>query len=184
MPGMTVPGNVFLIGPMGAGKTTIGRHLAALLHKRFVDADQEIERRTGVTIPVIFEIEGEAGFRQRESAVIGVLTQELDIVLATGGGVVLLEENRQALKQHGTVVYLRADIETLVARTRRDRNRPLLQTGDPRGKIEELLRQREPIYRQIADVVVDTGQRAPANVARDIAARLKGLDTTDENPER
>jgi shikimate kinase len=183
MPGMTVPGNVFLIGPMGAGKTTIGRHLATLLHKRFVDADHEIERRTGVAIPVIFEIEGEAGFRRRESAVIGALTQEPDIVLATGGGVVLLEENRQALKQHGTVVYLRADIETLVERTRRDRNRPLLQTGDPRGRIEELLREREPIYRQIADVVVDTGQRAPASVARAIAARLKDLNT-DENAER
>ena len=166
---MTLPGNVFLIGPMGAGKTTIGRHLATLLHKRFVDADHEIE--------------GEAGFRRRESAVIGVLTLERDIVLATGGGVVLLEENRQALRRHGTVVYLQADIETLVARTRRDRNRPLLQTGDPRGKIEELLREREPIYRLLAHVVVDTGQRAPSSVASDIAARLKDLNT-NENPER
>ena len=180
---MTPPGNVFLIGPMGAGKTTIGRHLATLLHKRFVDADHEIEKRTGVAIPVIFEIEGEAGFRRRESTVIGVLTQERDIVLATGGGVVLLEENRQALRQHGTVVYLQADIETLVARTRRDRNRPLLQTGDPRAKIEELLREREPVYRQLAHVIVDTGQRAPSSVASDIVARLKELNT-DENPER
>ena len=181
-PRMTVPSNVYLVGPMGAGKTTIGRQLAALLHKRFVDADYEIERRMGVAIPVIFEIEGEAGFRRRESAVIGALTQEQDIVLATGGGVVLLEENRQALKKNGTVVYLRADIETLVERTRRDRNRPLLQTGDPRGKIEQLLHEREPIYRQVADVIVDTGTRAPASVARAIAARLKGL-STDENAE-
>ena len=183
MPDMNPQGNVFLVGPMGAGKTTIGRHLATLLHKRFVDVDHEIEKRTGVTIPVIFEIEGEAGFRRRESAAIEELTQDQDIVLATGGGAVLLEENRKLLKERGTVVYLQADIETLVERTRRDRNRPLLQTGDARGKIEELLRQREPIYRALADVIVDTGQRAPSSVARDIAIRLKALNT-DENPER
>lgn len=181
---MTRQGNVFLIGPMGAGKTTIGRHVAMLVHKRFVDADQEIEKRTGVTIPVIFEIEGESGFRRRESMVVDELTREQDIVLATGGGVVLLEENRQVLKQRGTVVYLQADLETLVERTRRDRNRPLLQTEDPRAKIAELLRQREPIYRQIADVVVDTGQRAPSSVARDIVARIKDLEAKHANPER
>jgi shikimate kinase len=180
---MNQQGNVFLIGPMGAGKTTIGRHLATLLHKRFVDVDHEIEKRTGVTIPVIFEIEGEAGFRRRESAVIDELTRERDIVLATGGGAVLLEESRKLLKERGTVVYLQADIETLVERTRRDRNRPLLQTSDPRGKIEELLRQREPIYRELADVVVDTGQRAPSSVARDIVTRLKAL-STNENSDR
>ncbi len=180
---MNQQGNVFLIGPMGAGKTTIGRHLATLLHKRFVDVDHEIEKRTGVTIPVIFEIEGEAGFRRRESAVIDELTGDRDIVLATGGGAVLLQENRKWLKERGTVVYLQADIETLVERTRRDRNRPLLQTGNPRGKIEELLCQREPIYREVADVVVDTGQRAPSSVARDIAIRLKALNK-DENTER
>jgi shikimate kinase len=179
---MNQQGNVFLVGPMGAGKTTIGRHLASLLHKRFVDVDQEIEKRTGVTIPLIFEIEGEAGFRRRESAVIDELTREMDIVLATGGGAVLLEESRKLLKERGTVVYLQADIETLVERTRRDRNRPLLQTADPRGKISELLRQREPIYREVADVVVDTGQRAPSSVARDIITRLKALNT-NENPE-
>lgn len=181
---MTRQGNVFLVGPMGAGKTTIGRHLAALVQKRFLDADHEIEKRTGVSIPVIFEIEGEAGFRRRESMVIGELTREQDIVLATGGGVVLLEENRQALMHRGTVVYLHADVETLVERTRRDRNRPLLQTEDPRAKIVELLRQREPIYRQIADVVVDTGQRAPSSVARDIVARIKDLEAKHANPER
>jgi len=183
MPDMNPQGNVILVGPMGAGKTTIGRHLATLLHKRFVDVDHEIEKRTGVTIPVIFEIEGEAGFRRRECAAIEELTQSRDMVLATGGGAVLQEENRKLLKERGTVVYLQADIETLVERTRRDRNRPLLQTEDPRGKIEELLRQREPIYREVADVVVDTGQRAPTSVARDIATRLKAL-SNDENPER
>lgn len=180
---MSKANNIFLIGPMGAGKTTIGRHLATLLHKRFVDVDHEIEKRTGVTIHVIFEIEGEAGFRQRESTLVNELARDQDIVLATGGGAVLLEENRKILKEHGVVVYLQADIETLVERTRRDRNRPLLQTEDPRGKIEELLRQREPIYREVADVVVDTGQRAPSSVARDIATRLKAL-SNDENPDR
>lgn len=180
---MSKDNNIFLIGPMGAGKTTIGRHLATLLHKRFVDVDHEIEKRTGVTIPVIFEIEGEAGFRQRESTLVNELARDQDIVLATGGGAVLLEENRKILKEHGVVVYLQADIETLVERTRRDRSRPLLQTEDPRGKIEELLRQREPIYREVADVVVDTGQRAPSSVARDIATRLKAL-SNDENPDR
>lgn len=180
---MSKANNIFLIGPMGAGKTTIGRHLATLLHKQFVDVDHEIEKRTGVTIQVIFEIEGEAGFRQRERMLVDELSRDQDIVLATGGGAVLLEENRQLLKQRGTVVYLRADIETLVERTRRDRNRPLLQTEDPRGKIEELLRLRDPIYREVADVVVDTGQRAPSSVARDIALRLKALNN-HENPER
>jgi shikimate kinase len=180
---MSKANNIFLIGPMGAGKTTIGRHLATLLHKRFVDVDHEIERRTGVTIPIIFEIEGEAGFRRRESTLVDELSQDDDIVMATGGGAVLMEENRHALKERGTVVYLHADIDTLVERTRRDRNRPLLQTEDPRGKIEELLRQREPIYREVADVVVDTGLRAPTSVARDIVTRLKAL-SNDENPER
>jgi len=180
---MSKANNIFLIGPMGAGKTTIGRHLATLLHKRFVDVDHEIERRTGVTIPVIFEIEGEAGFRRRESTLVDELSHDEDIVMATGGGAVLMEENRRVLKERGTVVYLHADIDTLVERTRRDRNRPLLQTEDPRGKIEELLRQREPIYREVADVVVDTGLRAPTSVARDIATRLKAL-SNNENPER
>jgi shikimate kinase len=180
---MSKDNNIFLVGPMGAGKTTIGRHLATLLHRRFVDVDHEIEKRTGVTIPVIFEIEGEAGFRRRESTLVDELSRDEGIVLATGGGAVLMEENRRVLKERGTVVYLQADIETLVERTRRDRNRPLLQTEDPRGKIEELLRQREPIYREVADVVVDTGQRAPSSVARDVAMRLKVL-SNDENPER
>ena len=179
---MNQQGNVFLIGPMGAGKTTIGRHLATLLHKRFVDVDHEIEKRTGVSIPVIFEIEGEAGFRRRESAVIEELTRDTNIVLATGGGAVLLEENRKVLKDRGTVAYLQADIDTLVERTRRDRNRPLLQTENPRGKIEELLQQREPIYREVADIIINTGQRAPSSVAREVVVRLKAL-SNNENPE-
>ena len=173
---MSKADNIFLIGPMGAGKTAIGRQLASMLKRRFVDADQVIEQRTGVSIPTIFDIEGEAGFRNREAAVIDDLTRDHDLVLATGGGAVLRADNRAALKERGTVVYLRADLETLVERTRRDRNRPLLQTADPRGKIDELLRAREPIYLELADVIVDTGERAPASVARDILTRLKQVN--------
>jgi len=167
--------NIFLIGPMGSGKTTVGRQLAVQLKKRFVDADQEIEKRTGVSIPTIFDIEGEDGFRAREAAVIDELSHGQDIVLATGGGAVLKPENRAALAERGTVVYLQADPETLFERTRRDRNRPLLQTVDPRGRIVELMRAREPLYLELADIVVETGQRSPASVARDIAGRLKQL---------
>jgi shikimate kinase len=178
---MSKADNIFLIGPMGAGKTTIGRQLAQLLHKTFVDADQEIEKRTGVSIPTIFDIEGEAGFRAREASTIDDLSRGHDLVLATGGGAVLRQDNREALKARGTVVYLQADLDTLFERTRRDRNRPLLQTENPRGKIEEILRQREPLYLELADIVVETGQRAPASVARDIVTRLKQSDT-DEHP--
>jgi shikimate kinase len=174
--------NLFLIGPMGSGKTTIGRQLATQLGKRFVDADQEIEKRTGVSIPTIFDIEGEEGFRCREAAVIDELTREQGVVLATGGGAVLREENRAALQSRGTVVYLKADLDTLCERTRRDRNRPLLQTADPRGRIAELLEQREPIYLGLADIVVETGQRSPAHVARDIVNRLK-LRYGNEHPQ-
>lgn len=171
--GMEKRDNIFLIGPMGSGKTTIGRQLAALLKKRFIDADHEIEMRTGVSIPTIFDIEGEASFRAREAAVIDELSRGRDIVLATGGGAVLRLENRAALAERGIVVYLQADPETLFERTRRDRNRPLLQTADPRGKIIELMRAREPLYLELADIVMETGQRSPASVARDIAARLR-----------
>lgn len=173
--------NVFLIGPMGAGKTTIGRQLAALLHKVFLDVDQEIEKRTGVSIPTIFDIEGESGFREREAAVIDEISRGHDLVVATGGGAILRPDNREILKARGTVVYLQADLPTLVERTHRDRNRPLLQTDNPRGKIKELLQQREPIYRELADVIVDTGKRAPASVARNIVTRLKSVEP-HENP--
>lgn len=180
---MSQSGNIFLIGPMGAGKTTIGRQLAHMLEKTFVDVDQEIEKRTGVSIPTIFDIEGESGFRDREVAVIEAISGGLGLVIATGGGAVLREENRAVMKSRGTVVYLRADTETLFERTRRDRNRPLLQTENPRGKIAELLQIREPIYLELADVVVETGQRPPSSVARDIVLRLKQLDD-HEHPER
>jgi len=147
-------GSIFLVGLMGAGKTTIGRALAKKLNKRFVDSDHEIEARTGATIPVIFEIEGEENFRRREAEVIRELAAQPDIVLATGGGAVLRAENRENLKKGGTVVYLRASINQILQRTGRDKNRPLLQTADPRRKLEELSRQRDPLYREVADFVV------------------------------
>lgn len=171
-PGMK-PGNVFLIGPMGVGKSTIGRHLAGLLHKTFLDSDHEIEARTGVSIPVIFEIEGEAGFRKRESAMIEELTAKRDVVLATGGGAVLAAANRMALRDRGVVIYLSAPIETLFERTRRDKNRPLLQTADPRQRLTEMLAQRDPLYRSTAHLIVSTEQRLPAQVARDIEQRVQ-----------
>ncbi len=165
--------NVFLIGPMGAGKTTIGRHLAERLKKDFWDCDQEIEKRTGVTIPVIFDIEGETGFRQRESGMLDELTRKSNIVLATGGGVILNEDNRKLLRNRGTVVYLRADLDSLVKRTHRDRNRPLLQGVDHKEKLESLMREREPLYLQEADIIVDTDSRPPASVAQEIAKRIR-----------
>jgi shikimate kinase len=164
--------SVFLIGPMGAGKSTIGRQLAQLLGKRFCDSDHEIEARTGASIPIIFEIEGEAGFRRREAAVIDELTGRDNIVLATGGGAVLSEENRARLHERGTVVYLHASIEVLVKRTARDRNRPLLAGVDRRARLSEILREREALYRATAHVVVNTGSRSTTSVVREIARRL------------
>ena len=149
--------NIFFVGLMGAGKTTVGRLLAKHLDKTFYDTDHEIERRTGVNIPLIFEVEGEAGFRKREVAVIEELSQMQNIVLATGGGAVLLEENRETLKKNGTVIYLRANVHELWQRTRNDKNRPLLQNADPRAKLEQLFTERDPLYREVASIVLDTG---------------------------
>ncbi|WP_076593070.1 bifunctional shikimate kinase/3-dehydroquinate synthase AroKB [Herminiimonas arsenitoxidans] len=151
-------GNIFLVGLMGAGKTTVGRALAKRLNKRFIDSDHEIEERTGASIPLIFEIEGEASFRQREAEVIRDLTAQHDIVLATGGGAVLNPESRAFLKERGTVIYLRASVNSILQRTSHDKNRPLLQTADPRKTIEELSRTREPFYNEIAHIVIDTGR--------------------------
>jgi shikimate kinase len=168
-----IPGNIFLVGLMGAGKTSVGRQLARRLGKTFYDSDHEIERRTGVRIPVIFEIEGEAGFRSRESAVLAELVALEDIVLATGGGVVLAPENRRRLKDGGTVVYLRGAPQDLWRRTRHDRNRPLLQTADPLARLEELHAQRDPLYREVADVIVDTGTQSVRTLAEQLEARLR-----------
>lgn len=156
---MKASGNLFLVGLMGAGKTTIGRQLARLTGKTFYDSDHEIEARTGVRIPVIFEIEGEAGFRVRESEMIAELATLPNIVLATGGGAVLDPNNRQVLANHGTVIYLRAGIDDILARTQHDKNRPLLQIANPRAKLEALFAQRDPLYREVADVVIDTSRQ-------------------------
>ncbi len=172
--------NIFLIGPMGVGKSTIGRHLAEMLDKEFQDSDHEIERRTGASIPLIFEIEGEAGFRSRETSILDDLTRKSNLVLATGGGAILAADNRRHLRDRGVVVYMHAPLETLLQRTRRDRHRPLLQTTDRRKTLEEILKTREPIYRQAADIVVETSHRSPASVAREIARKLEALKA-DEN---
>ncbi len=169
---MKVPSNVFLVGPMGAGKTTVGRHLAKLLNKQFQDSDRVIEERTGADIPLIFELEGEAGFRRREKAVIDELTAEQDLVLATGGGAVLDRDNRSCLIKRGFVIYLHAPLEQLLERTRRDRHRPLLQTDDPRKRLEAIMAERDPIYRQVADLIVLTDHRTVRTVVKDIQRRL------------
>jgi shikimate kinase len=168
-----VQGNIFLIGLMGAGKTTVGRALARKLNKRFIDSDHEIEARTGVSIPLIFEIEGEASFRQRESEVIRDLTGQSEIVLATGGGAILKPENRQYLKTRGTVIYLRASVNNILQRTSHDKNRPLLQTADPRQRLEQLAREREPYYLEIADFVVETGRPNVQSLVQTIVNQLE-----------
>jgi len=165
--------NIFLVGLMGAGKTTIGRALARKLNKRFIDSDHEIEARTGVSIPVIFEIEGEASFRQREAEVIRELTAQQGIVLATGGGAILRPENRACLKNGGTVIYLHASVDSILQRTSRDKSRPLLQTANPRARLEQLAREREPYYREIADLVVETGRPNVQSLVHTILVRLE-----------
>jgi len=159
-------GNLFLVGLPGAGKSTLGRQLARRLHKRFVDADTELEQRLGVSIPTIFEIEGEAGFRDREEATIAELTAFEGIVLSTGGGAVLRPANRALLRDNGTVVYLHAEPLTLWARIRHSRNRPLLQTADPLGRLAELYAQRDALYRETADHVVESERGEVMRLAR------------------
>ncbi len=152
-------GNFFLVGLMGSGKTTVGRALARRTGKTFYDSDQEIEARTGVRVATIFDIEGEQRFRNRETSVIADLVRQDNIVLATGGGAILRPENRRQLAGHGTVIYLRAAIDDLLARTQHDKNRPLLQIANPRAKLESLFLERDPLYREVADIIVDTTQQ-------------------------
>ena len=172
----TYQNNIFVVGLMGAGKTTIGRILARKLGKRFIDSDHEIEARTGASIPWIFEIEGEPSFRRREAEVIRDLTAQQGIVMATGGGAVLNEESRAYLKARGTVIYLRASVASLVARTSHDKNRPLLHSVDPRQRLEELALQRDPLYQEVADVVIDTGRPNVQSMIQSILTQLASLE--------
>jgi shikimate kinase len=169
---MKAPVNIFLIGLMGTGKTTIGRQLAKSLKLSFADSDHEIESRTGANIPWIFDIEGEKGFRKRERAIIDELTQQQGIVLATGGGAVLDKRNRANLAERGMVIYLYTSIEHLLKRTAKDRNRPLLQTENPRARLEALFDERDPLYREIADLIVETDNR---NIQSTVRAILNGI---------
>jgi shikimate kinase len=164
--------SIFLIGPMGSGKSAVGKQLARRLRRDFRDADTEIENRTGVDIPFIFEKEGEAGFRRREARMIDELTQLSGVVVATGGGAVLDEENRRHLAARGIVVYLHTSVGQQLARTRHSRNRPLLDTEDPGARLQALMEEREPLYRQLADIVVETDGRKVGDVADDIRRRL------------
>jgi shikimate kinase len=165
--------NIFLIGPMGSGKTAVGRQLARQLRLEFLDSDAEIEHRTGVDIPFIFEKEGEAGFREREREVIDSLTQLSNVVIATGGGAVLLAENREHLRSRGRVVYLHTGIEQQLERTRHGRQRPLLYTENPEAKLRELMQLRLPLYESIAEFTVITDGRQVRAVTDEIVQRLK-----------
>lgn len=164
--------SVFLVGPMGSGKTAVGRQLAKRLGYRFTDSDAEIEQRTGVDIPFIFEKEGEDGFRAREREVMDELSQQPAIVLGTGGGAILATESRKRLAARGVVVYLQTSVEQQLARTRHGRHRPLLFTDDPRGRLMALMEVREPLYREIADITVCTDGRKVASVVAEIEERL------------
>ncbi|MEH6472836.1 MAG: shikimate kinase AroK [Halopseudomonas sp.] len=168
--------NLFLIGPMGAGKSTIGRLLAQELQLTFVDSDKEIEERAGADIPWIFDVEGESGFRKREVNIIDELTLDSDIVLATGGGAILDSDNRRRLQSRGTVVYLHASLQQQVERTAKDRNRPLLQTENPSTVLSELMQIRDPLYRDCCDLLIHTDGRRPKSVARDIIRQLEERD--------
>lgn len=168
--------NIILVGMMGAGKTTIGKALANSLGKEFIDSDHEIQDRTGVKIPVIFEIEGEAGFRKRESEVLAELAKKNNIVLATGGGAVLNRENRQLLRRGGIVIYLRASVNDLYRRTRHDKNRPLLQTQNLFAKLNELYVQRDALYRETAHVIIDSGKQGVRFLVQRLINKLISID--------
>ena len=169
---MTLP-SVYLIGLMGAGKTTAGRSLAQRTGLEFADSDHEIEREQGCSIAALFARDGEAGFREIEARTIDTLTQRSGLILATGGGVVLREANRRVLHDRGVVVYLRATVDELAHRTRNDRHRPLLQTGDPRAKLRELFRQRDPLYRETAHFIIDTGRPSASMLSNLILTQLE-----------
>jgi shikimate kinase len=180
--------NIFLVGLMGAGKTSIGKLLAKRLGKTFFDCDREIERSTGVRIPVIFEFEGEAGFRAREARMLAEIVQGANIVLATGGGAVLSPENRRLLAENGVVIYLRAAVTDLWKLTRHDKSRPLLRTAEPVAKLEQLYAERDPLYREIADIIVDTGNQSLGNLAHKLEQQFEQFRSSahkqDDSPAR
>ena len=161
---------------MGAGKSTVGKQLAKALGRDFYDTDKEIERRTGVSISLIFEMEGESGFRQREQKVLDELSQLKNIVLATGGGIVLPEENRRMLRSRGYVVYLSTSIEQLLRRTNKDKNRPLLQTDNPRETVKALMAERTPLYQGVADIELRTGEQSIQYVVSGLVNQLEQID--------
>ena len=165
-------GNLILVGMMGSGKTTMGRLLARHLGKVFVDSDEEIIKRTGVTIPHIFDVEGEPGFRLREITALRNLVERDNMVLATGGGAVLDEQNRTMLQQNGIVIYLKASVHDLWQRTRHDRNRPLLQTGNPHARLTELFQQRDPLYRQVSDIIAQSGKQSAQALMLQLAEEI------------
>lgn len=165
--------NVFLVGPMGAGKTTIGRQAAKELGLSFVDLDHEIESRTGATINLIFDIEGEEGFRKREADLLAELCHRGGVLLATGGGIVVGKKNRQQLVRNGTVVYLHVPLERLIQRLERDKRRPLLDTDDRRSRIETLQKEREPLYREVADLIIETHHRSVPSMARFVCKQIR-----------
>ncbi len=172
--------NIILVGLMGAGKSTLGRHLARRYQLEFYDSDKVIEERTGVSIPTIFEIEGEDGFREREALVIQEFAARRGIVLATGGGSVLRADNREALKAGGTVIYLRASVEQLYSRIRHDKNRPLMQTANPLQTLRNLLKAREAYYLEVADIVLPTGKQKVSHIARTVSQKLNQLQQSQD----
>lgn len=163
--------SIYLVGPMGAGKTTIGKLLAKHLGRTFVDCDWYIVEQTGADIPWIFEKEGEQGFRERETRALTELVTKPNIVLATGGGVVITPQNRQLLKQ-GLVIYLEANVDTQLLRTKKDKNRPLLQNNNPRAVLEALYEKRSPLYREVADIIVPTGRAYPKQMVTELLTVL------------
>jgi shikimate kinase len=166
-------GNLFLIGMPGSGKSTLGRLLAKRLDKQFYDTDAELERRLGVTIPVIFELEGEPGFRERESVIVIEFAGYSNVILATGGGAILRSTNRDALKQNGTVLYLHATPERLWERTRRSKHRPLLQAADPQARLNDLYTFRDPLYREVADFVVESDSEQAIRLAQRLEQQMR-----------